>query len=152
MSFPAIKFKEFALEEWEESEIYQYFSEKRFLFVVYRHDGTEYKLDKAMFWNMPMTDLEGIGKEEWLANQKVVKEGVELIPKGNRVLNNLPKAKDTKIFHLRPHASKSVYEINGQVFGNSILHRDSDELPNGDRMVKQCFWLNNKYLERIINS
>ena len=151
MSFPAIKFKEFALEEWEESEIYQYFSEKRFLFVVYRHDGMEYKLDKAMFWNMPMADLEGIGKEEWLANQKVVKEGVELTPKGNRVLNNFPKAKDTKIFHLRPHASKSVYEINGEVFGNGILHRDSDELPNGDRMVKQCFWLNNKYLEKIIN-
>lgn len=150
ISFPPLKFLEFVKEEWEESEVYNYFTKTRFLFVIYQSNGDEYKLEKAFFWNMSMSDLEGIGKEEWLENQKIIREGVELTPKGNRVTNNLPKSSETEIFHLRPHANKSVYLINGKKYGNGFLEKDSDLLPNGDMMVSQSFWLNNKYVEKII--
>lgn len=150
ISFPAINFLDFANEEWEESQVYKYFSENRFLFVIYQSDGEEYKLEKALFWNMPMNDLDGVGKKEWLENQKIIKEGVKFTPKANKVHNNLPNSKDTEIFHLRPHSKKSVYLINGVKYGNGILEKDADLLPNGDKMVKQSFWLNKEYIKKKI--
>lgn len=150
ISFPAITFMDFVEEEWEDSEVYNYFNEKRFLFVIYQNDGENYKLDKSFFWNMPMNDLEGIGKEEWLINQNIIRKGVELTPRSNYVSNNLPDSDDTEIFHLRPHAKKSAYLINGEKYGNGILERDSDLLPNGDMMVKQSFWLNKSYILKVV--
>ena len=37
MSFPTFKIKELLEEEWEDSWFYDYFSETKFLFVVYKH-------------------------------------------------------------------------------------------------------------------
>ena len=36
MSFPPFRFLDLASREWEDSDVYAYFSETRFLFVVYR--------------------------------------------------------------------------------------------------------------------
>lgn len=152
ISFPAINFLDFANEEWEESQVYKYFSENRFLFVIYKSNGDEYLLEKALFWNMPMNELDGVGKKEWLENQKIIREGVKFTPKENKVHNNLPNSKDTEMFHLRPHSKKSVYLINGVKYGNGILEKDADILPNGDKMVKQSFWLNKEYIKKIIIS
>lgn len=146
MSFPVINFGQFINEEWEDSYIYKYFSEKRFLFVIYKHNGEEYQLENVKFWNMPISDLDGIGKQEWLEAQAVVKEGVKLTPKGSRVVNNLPKMTETKMFHLRPHATLSVYLIDGIKYGSGSLESDADTLPNGNMMTKQCFWLNKSYI------
>lgn len=146
MSFPTIKFKEFVAENWEESYVYNYFTQKRFLFVVYESNGSEYLLKDAKFWNMSMSDLENTGKEEWLAVQNIVKDGVHLVPKKNIVSNNFPKMTETKIFHLRPHSAKSAYLISGEKYGSGSLERDADLLPNDDMMTKQCFWLNKDYI------
>ena len=56
------------------------------------------------------------------------------------------------IAHVRPHASLSYYEINGQVIKHNVKASRSDafELPNGDWMPKQSFWLNSKYIKDII--
>ncbi|MGL4697375.1 Sau3AI family type II restriction endonuclease [Enterococcus larvae] len=151
MSFPVIIFNEFINEEWEESYIYNYFSEKRFLFVIYRDNGNGYHLNDVKFWNMPTSDLDKAGKKEWLKVQMIVREGVELTPKGNRITNNFPKGSETEIFHLRPHANKSVYLIDGKIFGNGKLEKDADILPNGDMMTKQCFWLNKDYILAQLN-
>lgn len=53
--------------------------------------------------------------------------------------------KDTEIIHIRPHAQKSAYQLNdGFIKGN--IERDADELPNGEWMTKQSFWLNKQYV------
>ena len=65
------------------------------------------------------------------------------------VENDLLKKKETEIFHLRPHSDKSAYLIKGKKYGNG-KETDMDELPNGDKMTKQCFWLNNTYIEKVI--
>ena len=57
--------------------------------------------------------------------------------------------RDTRIFHLRPHASKSAYLIDGVRYGNGS-DTDMDELPNGDFMTKQSFWLNKSYVYDIV--
>ena len=154
MSFPAVNFIEFVQEDWDDSYIYNYFSENRFLFVVFKEQGAEYKLENALFWNMPFQDLDGIGKQEWLVAQKVIKEGVNLVPKKttNNVIvnNNLPKSSETIIFHMRPHTAKSAYLIDGKKYGNGTLNANADLLPNGDMMTKQSFWLNNHYVLKQI--
>lgn len=150
MSFPAISFIEFAKEQWEDSDVYNYFSETRFLFVLFRNIDGNYHLHDAMFWNMPAADLEGPGKKDWLESQKVVREGVEFNISGKRVFNSIPNASATEIFHLRPKTNLSAYKIDSLNFERGDLEKDADKLPNGDFMTIQGFWVNKSYLEKII--
>lgn len=152
MSFPTFKIKELIQEEWESSCVYQYFSETKFLFVVYKKQKGHYRLNGATFWNMPFSDIEGKLKEEWVRARDIFRDGVKLTIStcGKKVNNNLPKEGNTEILHVRPHALKAAYLINGEIIGNGKLEKDTDDLPNGDKMTKQCFWLNNKYIIKNI--
>lgn len=149
MSFPTIKFNQFVNEEWEKSVLYHYFSTKRFLFVTFKKNNKGYILEDVIFWNMPIKDLEDIGKKEWLEYQRIIREGIKF-KVGKRILNNLPKSSETKVFHIRPHANKAAYLIDGRKYGNGNLESDADMLPNGDYMTKQSFWLNKNYILDII--
>lgn len=155
MSFPKIKITQFISQDFENSYEYEFFETTRFLFVVFREnkDGT-FILSGSKFWNMPIQDLEKIGKLEWNMYKKKFIEGVNFKIKnlncGKQIIeNDLPKKTDTKIFHLRPHSSKSAYLINGKKYGNGSKS-DMDQLPNGNKMTHQCFWLNNDYISEII--
>ena len=155
MSFPKIKINEFINQEFENSYEYEFFETTRFLFVVFREseDG-KYILSGSKFWNMPIDELEEVGRLEWNKYKEKFIEGVNFTVKnlscGKQIIeNDLPKKTDTKIFHLRPHSSKSAYLINGKKYGNGSS-TDMDLLPNGDKMTHQCFWLNNDYISEII--
>lgn len=151
MSFSTISFLEFAEEEWEESELHNFFSETRFLFVIFQEVGDDHYLDDIFFWHMPMNDLEGKGKEDWLKTQRVIRDGVDFQVRGSRVYNSIPNQSETKIFHLRPKADKAAYYIHSSRYEKGDLQKDADILPNGDLMTKQCFWLNKDYLIEKIN-
>lgn len=145
LSFPAFRFKELIEEEWEDSTVYNYFSETKFLFVVYKKQDDHYIFMKAKFWNMPMADLEGDVKLCWESTVNTVKNGITFRKSGSRIFNNLPTSKDNRIMHVRPHATKSAYCLNdGTVRGN--IARDANQLPDGQWMTHQCFWLNNSYI------
>lgn len=152
MSFPAINFLTFAKEEWEESDVYTFFSQTRFLFVIFQEIGGEYYLDDAFFWNMPMEDLEKEGRKDWLDIQKIVRDGVNFRVSGSRVFNSLPNESKTKIFHLRPKADNAAYHLKSSGYIKGNLEKDADALPNGDWMTRQCFWLNKNYLIEQINN
>ena len=99
---------------------------------------------------MPHEDLYRTVYQGWKRTQDVVKSGVILkkVSWGDsyRVQNNLPTSKENRIIHIRPHASKAFYLFeDGTTFGNGSIS-DSDELPDGRRMTKQSFWLNNSYI------
>ena len=153
MSFPAFRFDELINEEWENSTIYNYFETTRFLFVVFKKEGDDYVLRGSKMWNMPYKDLNNIVKDGWLKIQQTIKNGVIFkitYQKDGKVIikNNLPKHGDNPIIHLRPHAQKAAYNIKGLKIGN--VERDGDVLPNGEIMTKQCFWINNSYIEKQI--
>lgn len=154
MSFPRLTIKEFVNETFEDSQIYDYFAEKRFLFVVFReNEDRKFYLSGARFWNMPINELETVGKEEWEWYRQKFIDGVNFTPikrkNGVVVANDLKGKTETKMFHLRPHAAKSAHIIGGIKYGNGS-DQDMDELPNGDKMTKQSFWLNNGYIKEII--
>lgn len=149
MSFPTITFKELIDTEWENSFIYDYFAKTKFLFVIYKETDKGYVYLGSFFWKMPINHLNNIVKDEWKSIKDTIKEGVLLELKNGIVLNNLPKKSRSKIIHLRPKASKAAYLLkNGFTIGD--IAKDADQLPNGEYMTKQCFWINNDYIYRQI--
>ena len=131
MSFPTFRFKELAVEEWDDSAFGNYLRETRFLFVVYKFDeNEELRLKGCQFWNMPYADLEEV-KIVWRRAQAVVRDGVQITICNGIRYNNFPGQKENRIAHVRPHARNA---------------QDTDELPNGTKFTKQCFWLNNTYI------
>ena len=147
---PTLKFQELVHQEWEESELYDYLLNTKFLFVVYKKSEDVYYLKGAQLWSMPQVDLEGPVKEGWKAIQEVVKNGLVLTPKetkkGTIICNNFPHKSANKIIHVRPHAAKSYYVFSdGTTSGNGSI-KDTDELPDGRRIPMQSFWLNNTYI------
>ena len=49
MSFPIIDYKDFAKEEWEDSWLYKFFSENRFLFAVFQKNTQGERVFKASY-------------------------------------------------------------------------------------------------------
>ena len=147
---PPISLKELVNEEWEDSVLYDYFSETKFLFVVYKKQEKHYVLKGAQLWNMPYNDLNETVYEGWRNIQKVVSEGIQFTIMKSKshttVSNNLPKKNDNRVIHIRPHAQKSFYKFtSGETLGSGS-YSDAEELPDGRWMTKQSFWLNNTYI------
>lgn len=149
MSFPSFKFKDLVLENWEDSNLFTYFNETCFLFVVYKKEGNHYILKGSQIWNMPYNDLNTIVYDGWNNIRKTISNGIVFSPKktnsGLTISNNLPKKSDNTIIHIRPHSKKSAYRLNeGINIGN--IYRDANELPDGQWMTTQSFWINNSYI------
>jgi len=125
MSFPAFKCKELVSQDWEDSD-FSYQVETKFLFVVFKADSTgEDRLEKVMYWNMPYEDrLEA--KRVWEdAKRRVAIDA-----------RDLPKRKESKVSHVRPHATNK---------------KDVDLTPQGEWLVKRCFWLNGSYIAKVVS-
>jgi hypothetical protein len=135
MSFPKFKFKEIAEQEWEDSDFSEQL-ESKFFFIVYQMDKDEKEITfkKAFFWNMPISDMKEAEKA-WKLTKKRIKEGIKTWEENSITRNNLPNKSDNPISHVRPHGQNK---------------KDVDELPDGRKMTKSCFWLNAKYLKEQI--
>lgn len=128
ISFPAFDPVVLSKEsDWETSTVRSMF-ERRFFFVVYQlgPDGTRY-LKKVMFWTMPHKDL--------LEVQKVWAETVARINQGR--YEDLPKMHDNPVSHIRPHGRNA---------------QDKVMAPDGSMVMKQCFWLNARYVAEQVGA
>lgn len=154
MSLNTFSFVELAEEEWESAPLHLYFEETRFFFVAFQKEPDGIRLKGARFWSMPEKDIEGPLKECWEKARARAREGVDLIvvldKTGKPVINNnLPKAKENAVAHVRPHAGRAAYRLaDGTEIGN--VARDADMLPDGQWMTKQSFWLNSGYIYSIV--
>ena len=137
MSFPAFRFSQLLEETWETSALRQQLEPTKFLFVVFREqaDG-QYCLERVKLWNMPAEDREEV-RRVWERTRALACGGVRLCPDGRVVRNNLPKASESPVAHVRSHGRDAS---------------DVDVLPDGTVLPKQCFWLNNRYIERILQA
>ena len=144
ISFPAIKFKEFALEAWEDSSLL--LSLNKILFIPVSKEKSSKTninnrvLEKSFFWSPSSSQIKII-KGEWLDYQKEVQKGVQIekIPrntkKGYIERTSLPKESSTKIIHMKPHA-------------NDSFDRDTDDFETS--IVKHSFWLNKNFVNSLI--
>lgn len=135
ISFPAFDYKDLVTQVWYDdikeimSDFHLQLETKKFLFVVFqKQKGTKnIILKKIIFWNFPMSDI-GEAKNVWQKTVNCINE--------NRY-NDLPKTKDSKIAHVRPHGKNS---------------KDTIETPQHTQEMKRCFWLNAKYIQNAINN
>lgn len=138
MSFNAMRFKNLLDEKWdadeEQGEITSEFREiveRRFLFVTFgmkdaTTENTELIFKHATFWNMPYEDrLEA--EKVWKRMRDAVRMSRE---------EDFPKESQTPVVHVRPKAR---------------TREDTDVLPDGSLTTKRGFWLNKKYLRKILN-
>ncbi len=152
---PTFKFKKLVEETWEESKLFNYLDQQKFLFVVYKKDGDKYVLKGAQLWNIPYDDLNTTVREGWENIRNVIIDGVKFTPKTDKngkviYSNNLPNKESNRVIHIRPHAQKSAYRFeDGTEIGN--VSRDANELPDGRYMTNQSFWLNNTYVLSQLN-
>lgn len=155
MSFPNFDFCELCEQTWEESDLYDILSSTKFMFVVFQSEYTNdpqemvssfsvakgkqqvapegvtgFKFKGIKFWNMPAADIEEVHRV-WERTVATIKVGVILEKTPQGVKNNLPKASESRVAHVRPHGKDS---------------QDVLPLPDGRMMTKQCFWLNGSYI------
>lgn len=125
ISFPNFKYIDIVEQAWDDSSLKEQL-EKKFLFVIYQYDvNNKLFFKKAMFWNMPHSDL--------VEAQKTWEETVSRIKSGDA--HNLSKASETYNVHVRPHARNS---------------QDTYDTPWGEKVVKKCFWLNQRYVKEQV--
>lgn len=152
MSFPAYNIiEDIVKKDFYESDLYEYFYSKKFLFVEFIEKDKTLYLNKAKFWNMPYEDINVQVKKEWEEVKRIYIDGVKFKKsESGRVYNSLPNSSKTEIIHSRPHTRNRAYYFKdtNETIGN--IEKDADLLPNGDMMTKQCFWLNYSYIYKQI--
>lgn len=144
ISFPTMKLQEFETEEYESSKLNEYIQRILFIPVYHEKDTLEEKyLGRSFFWSSSKEE-ESIIAKEWKNYQSEVISGacevtkvINKSKKGYKEVSNLSKASQTTIIHMRPH-------------GRDSNDRDMDSL--GNSIVKQCFWLNKKFIQKLINN
>ncbi len=135
ISFPAFDYKELVAQLWENdldetmADFHLQLETKKFLFVIFQKqkNSNDIILKKIVFWNFPMKDLPEA--------ERVWQKTIDCISVGE--YGDLPKIRDSKVAHVRPHGKNSL---------------DTLETPQGTQEIKRCFWLNAKYIEQAINA
>lgn len=141
--FPTFKYTEIVNEDWDNCDFRNTLENTKYLFFVFKHNGEDYVFKGVKLWNMPETDIETYVKDVWLRTKNVILNGEvvrEIDSNGYRV-TNFPGMSDSLVCHVRPHAQNA---------------KDTYPLPVVDRVTglteytKQCFWLNNKYIQEVL--
>lgn len=147
MSFKNVDFNEWLNQEWEESWLKLNFEETKYLFVVFEYKESEKENpDRYLYfkgiklWNMPMIEIEGRLKEFWISTRKTLRAGVVLEEKPwgkkTRMYNNLPSPGQNGLCHLRPKGRNGA---------------DKVQLPDGQLITKQAFWIDKEYIVKVLN-
>jgi len=142
-SFPVVSFKELIQnQDYYCSALSEQLA--RILFIPIHREKRNTPLSEAIllkpfFWSPDQKEEEIILKE-WKVTIDTIKKGIRVkkVPWGEsfRESNNLPKSSETKILHMRPHAKDST---------------DRDEDAYGTSITKQSFWLNQKFIQKIVS-
>lgn len=128
MSFRSFRYKELADETWEDSRLFDILRRKFLLFVFQYDEEGALRFKEARFWTMPTKDLEDVVRPAW-------EEVVQKIK--NSDADGLIAQSDDRIIHVRTHGRDA---------------NDTDELPNGKQSTKKCFWLNQSYIQKVLES
>ncbi len=125
---------------WEDSFLYSFFEENRFLFLCFqspvpykKHHAEDDVLTDGFLWNMPEEDIQNYVRPVWEYLHTLMMSGESV--RYGRGTNRLPGAEFNKVLHLRPHGKNAA---------------DTVLLPNGEHITKQGFWLDRRYLARVV--
>lgn len=125
--FPAMVLRTFSEEEWEDSQLAEHVD--RIIFVpTFSKTGAldePHQLGRAFLWQPTREDW-GIIEDEWTTFQGYVRRCD---------MESMPTGKATRRIHMRPHGRTAA---------------DIDVDPCGHVVTKQCFWLNQDFVQSIL--
>lgn len=136
---------------WRDSELFSQLDSVKYLFVVFQENADgEIIFKGSKMWAMSDEDIE-LARLDWMDIRAVLNHGVELtIGEDGRTYNNFPGVAEARRIHLRPHGAKAFYvDLDGTFWGNGQLG-DTEPLPDGRRMTRQSYWLNNRFVRDIV--
>ena len=148
MSFEFIDFEFWSNEDdnFYESYIYKFFEETKFLSLVFENVSDTKNQLKHIFvgfviWNLPESEIETKIKPVWEKVRYLIND-VGHVTYGKNAKgpdsDKLPGTTFNHVFHIRPGGRDS---------------NDLVELPTGQSIPKQKFWLDRKYIyQQILNS
>lgn len=154
VSFPAFDYKDLVTQVWydetneEMSTLHEQLETRKFLFVVFQKqkDSEEIIFKKYLFWNFPMEDIEK-AEDVWDKTRELIDEG-EIVKNittrtdGKEIRNTyFPSSSFNGVVHVRPHGKNSDDTCQLPV---------PDKKTGADVYTKHCFWLNNKYMQNVI--
>jgi DNA mismatch repair protein MutH len=158
MSFPNFDFIQLSEETWEESETRELFEIGKFLFVVFEEIDDlklEYKLKSVKLWNMPLSVLDTEVKSVWVKTKAILNSELIVDIKKNRFYNNFPSTVNNEVAHVRPHGQDSydVFKLPEKCMlkvRNDDGSKSIEVFIQKHAFTKQCFWLNNSYILKIV--
>jgi len=151
--------------KWEDSDIYEYLSSYKFLFIIFekKRDGTYFR--GAKFWRVPTEVLDNQIRCVWENTRQIFEEGIELTytelkkptstGKKYKILNNLPsKSGYGTIFHLRPSSAVACYNNNSTLsmklpIKSKWINRPEelrDTILSDYYVTKQAWWFSKGYM------
>ena len=142
ISFPYFKFTELINQDWETSDLKEELETTKYMFFIFKKEKGEYVFKGIKLWNMPELDIETSVMEMWKKTYNTIKSGniVKSIENGYRTTNFVGMS-DNLVCHVRPHGRNAQDTCKLPV---------PDKLTGATEYTKHCFWINNKYLETII--
>ncbi len=129
VSFPAFDYMDLTNQQWQTSDLRSTLL-KPFLFVVYRQerkDG-ERVLHDVRLRRIPAEDLEGEVRHVWTETVRRIQQGRA---------DDLPRESQSPVCHVRPHGRD---------------RRDTLPTPKNGPLVRKSFWLNRRYVARLLET
>lgn len=143
LPFPAFKFKEIVLENWEESTLRSSFESTKFMFFVFKEKKGKYEFVGVKLWNISIFELDNYVSQVWYTTKQIINAGdiVCYIDDSGKRKTNFPGMKDNPICHVRPHArnAEDVFELPV-----------TDKVTGKNEYTKHSFWINATYLSKIL--
>jgi DNA mismatch repair protein MutH len=175
ISFPTFEIADVINQEWEESEVFRYLSEQRFLLQIFVEEEKGYVYAGHLFLKFTPEQLDEWAKETWEDLKSKVVNGIRftLEKRKNDVIihSNIRGKTENQMGLIKVHG-QSTYDIDRKniigvdevseqyiekntVNGRFVQREEKKdtfgcELPNGDVIGKQSYWLNNDFVLNYI--
>lgn len=171
--FPNFRIMDIIDQEWDESDMFAYLSEQRFLLQIFVQTDKGYVYTGHTMLKFTPEELEKSVKPTWEDFKSKVREGLKFEVKLNKkdvpvVTNNINGKVDGQIGLIKLHVKDITYDISLQNISGATEEAEEyirqhswegrflrkpqnrekygDLLPNGDIIPKQSFWLNRDYI------
>jgi len=129
ISFPAFSHVDLIEEIWQDSALLSYLEHMLLapiLGTVRSTPPDECVIQEPVYWRPTAAQLELI-EAEWTTFRDLIASGKA---------DSLPTESQTRAIHVRPHARDST---------------DRDPTPGGGSQIKKSFWLNKRFIQRILS-
>lgn len=143
-----IKLTQLTLDElmngtFEDSTVYERLTQ-RVIFVIFSFEGGKYIFEGVKDFILTAQELKEY-ELVWEETKIVVERGVEITKENGNYTNDFPKPTSGFIGHIRPSAQKGYNPEDISTISNSM------QLPDGQRITKQAFWLNKDFVENKLS-